>query len=329
MMKDFKHVNARTVDEAISLLKSCKGVANLIAGGTDLLGILKDRILPNYPDTIINLKTIQNLDYIMEDGECLKIGALVKLEDIAQSPLIRERYRILADAAKAVATPQIRNLGTIGGNLCQDVRCLYYRYPHQMGGRLLCKRKGSGPCFAVTGDNRYNAIMGGEGCFAVCPSDMAVVFTALDADIKVAGADGTKLIPIKDFYTNSGNVLGATDIITECRIPFPSNNERSAFLKFRLRDSIDFAIVSVASSITITKGLCEEARIVLGAAAPVPMRVSEAEELIKGKAPTEEVAEQAACIAVEKANPLSMNAYKIQIAKNLVKQSILAAGSNP
>ena len=328
-MKNFNHVNAKTVDEAISLLKSCNGDANLIAGGTDLLGILKDRILPNYPDTIINLKTIQNLDCIKEDGEGLKIGALTKLEDIAQSPIIQKKYRILADAAKTVATPQIRNLGTIGGNLCQDVRCLYYRYPHQMGGRILCKRKGSGPCFAVTGDNRYNAIMGGEGCFAVCPSDMAVVLFALNADIMVKGEDGSKLIPIKDFYTNSGNILGALDIITECQVLPPSKNERTLFLKFRLRASIDFAIVSVASSITMAKGLCEEARIVLGSVGPVPMRVSEAEELLKGKAPTEEVAEEAASIAVEKAKPLSMNAYKIPIAKNLVKQSILTAGSHP
>ena len=259
----------------------------------------------------------------------MKIGALAKLEEIAQSPVIRERYSILADAAKAVATPQIRNLGTIGGNLCQDVRCPYYRYPHQMGGRILCKRKGSGPCFAVTGDNRYNAIMGGEGCFAVCPSDMAVALTALNADIMVEGGDGSQLIPIKDFYTNSGNVLGAADIITECRIPLLSKNERNTFLKFWLRDSIDFAIVSVASSIKMAKGLCEEARIVLGSVAPVPMRVSEAEELLKGKAVTEEVAEQAAGMAIGKAKPLSMNAYKIPIAKNLVKQSILAAGSHP
>jgi len=327
-MKNFTHVNAKTVDEAISLLKSCNGEAKLIAGGTDLLGILKDRILPHYPDTIINLKAIQNLDYIKEDGEGLKIGALAKLEEIAQSPVIRERYGIIADAAKAVATPQIRNLGTIGGNLCQDVRCLYYRYPHQMGARILCKRKGSGPCFAVTGDNRYNAVMGGDGCFAVCPSDMAVVLFALNADIMVKGEDGSQLIPIKDFHTNSGNVLRATDIIKECQVPLSSKNERNTFLKFRLRDSIDFAIVSVASSIKMAKGLCEEARIVLGSVAPVPMRAREAEELLKGEAPTEEVAEQAAGIAIEKAKSLSMNAYKIPIAKNLVKQSILAAGSN-
>ena len=140
-MKPFKHINVKTINEAVTLSKEYKERAKLIAGGTDLLGILKDRILPHYPDTIINLKTIQNLDYIKEDGDRLKIGALTRLEEMARSPVIRERYGILADAAKAVATPQIRNLGTIGGNLCHDVRCMYYRYPHQMGGRILCKRK--------------------------------------------------------------------------------------------------------------------------------------------------------------------------------------------
>lgn len=325
-MKNFNHVNARTVAEAISVLKSAKDGANVIAGGTDLLGVLKDRILPNYPDTIINLKTIQNMDYIKEDGEGLKIGALARLEDIAQSPVIQEKYPILADAAKAVASLQIRNLGTIGGNLCQDVRCMYYRYPHQVGGRIICKRKGSGPCFAVTGDNRYHAIMGGDGCFAVCSSDMAVALAALNGAIKVVAEDGSKTISISDFYTNSGNVLGLTDIITECRVPPPSKEEKTSFLKFRLRDAVDFAIVSVASSITMAKALCEEARIVLGAVAPVPIRSHAVEEFIQGKAPTESVAEQAAGMAVEKAKPLSMNAYKVQIVKNLVKQSVLAAG---
>ncbi len=326
-MKDFSHVNARTVNEAIGLMKSFNGRAKVIAGGTDLLGILKDRILPNYPDAIINLKTIQNLDSVKEDGEGLRIGALVKLEAVAESSIIQERYRLLADAAKAVATPQIRNLGTLGGNLCQDVRCLYYRYPHQIGGRILCKRKGSGPCFAATGDNRYSAIMGGTSCFAVCPSDMAVALTALNADVKVAGPDGNKIIAISDFYTTSGNVLGTSEIIIECLVPPPSKDERTKFLKFRIRDSIDFAIVSVASSITLIKGLCQEARIVLGAVASVPLRASEAEEFLKGKEPTEKVAEQAAFMAVAKAKPLSMNAYKIPIAKKLVKQSVMTAVS--
>lgn len=326
-MKGFNHISARTVEEAAGLLKSSNGKASVIAGGTDLLGILKDRVLPDYPEIVIDLKTIPDLDYIEEDEKGLKIGALAKLSHMTLNPVIKEGYGVLAQAAQAVASPQIRNLGTIGGNLCQDVRCLYYRYPHQIGGRILCKRKGSGPCFAVKGDNRYSAIMDGKGCFAVCPSDMAIALTALNADIKATGSDGSRIIPIRDFYTTLGNVRKRDEIITECRLRRPSKDERSVFLKFRQRDAIDFAIVSVASSITVSEGLCQEARIVLGAVASVPVRATAAEAFLKGKALSEKVAEQAAGMAVERAKPLSMNAYKIQIAKELVRQSIMALRS--
>jgi len=133
----------------------------LIAGGTDLLGILKDRILPEYPETVINIKTIPHLDYIKEDARGLRVGALTKLEDIARSPIIREKYKILAESAEAVATPHIRTMGTLGGNLCQDVRCWYYRSPNQIGGRIDCYLKGGKECYALTKENQYHSIFGG------------------------------------------------------------------------------------------------------------------------------------------------------------------------
>lgn len=167
--------------------------------------------------------------------------------------------------------------------------------------------------------------MGGTGCFAVCASDMAITLTALDADVMVAGLDGIRTIRIRDFCTDSGNILGKSEIITAFHVKLPSKDERTIFLKFRLRNAVDFAIVSVASAITVAEGVCKEARIVLGAVAAVPTRAGGAEEFLKGKKLTEEAAEQASNIAVEKAKPLSMNAYKIQIARNLVKQSIMAA----
>jgi len=178
-MKSFDHVNAKTVNEAVKLLKNYKGRAKLIAGGTDLLGTLKDGILPDYPETIINIKTIAGLDYIKEDGKGLKIGALAKLEDIAQSPIIKGRYKLLAEAAEAVATPQIRRMGTIGGNLCQDVRCWYYRYPHQVGGRILCYLKGGKGCYALTRENQYHSIFGGlrevsPPCTSACPGGVDI-----------------------------------------------------------------------------------------------------------------------------------------------------------
>jgi NADPH-dependent glutamate synthase beta subunit-like oxidoreductase len=159
-MRSFKHINARTVDEACALLRKYKGKALLNAGGTELLSTLKGELLLNYPEAVINIKTISNLDYIKDEGGVTKIGALTKLSDIAKSSLLRESCRVLVEAACSVATPQIRNTATIGGNLCQDVRCWYYRYPDHIGGRILCLRKGGKICNALTGDNRYHSIFG-------------------------------------------------------------------------------------------------------------------------------------------------------------------------
>jgi NADPH-dependent glutamate synthase beta subunit-like oxidoreductase/CO/xanthine dehydrogenase FAD-binding subunit len=178
-MKSFNHVNAKTVRQAVKLLKDNRGRAKLIAGGTDLLNSLKDKILPAYPETVINIKTIPKLNLISEDGEGLRIGALAKLEEIAQSPVVKEKYTLLAEAAEAVATPQIRRMGTIGGNLCQDVRCWYYRYPHSVGGRILCYLKGGKSCYALTRENEYHSIFGGwrdssPPCSSACPGGVDI-----------------------------------------------------------------------------------------------------------------------------------------------------------
>jgi len=323
-MKSFNHVNAKTVDEAITLLKDHKGKAKLIAGGTDLLGILKDQILPEYPETIINIKTIQELDYIKEDGTGLKIGALAKLADIANNPVIKEKYKVLAVAAESVATPQIRNMGTIGGNLAQDVRCWYYRYPHQLGGRIMCMRKDSGPCAAVTGDNRYHAIIEIQKCAGVCPSDMAVALTVLDATIKIEGPGGDRTVPVSQFYKPLEYDLKIDEIVTEIQIPETPEGTEQKYLKFSLRKPGDFAIVSVASLIAIEAGIVRDARIALGAVAIMPIRATTAEQAIKGKAIDEATAEVAAKAAVANAKPLSMNGYKVEIAKSLVKRALFS-----
>jgi NADPH-dependent glutamate synthase beta subunit-like oxidoreductase len=176
-MKAFEHVDAGTVNEAVASLQT--GKAKLIAGGTDLLSTLKDRILPEYPETVVNIKTIPGLDEIKEAGGVLKIGALAKLEAIAQSPIVEKKYSILAEAAKAVATPQIRRMGTIGGNLCQDVRCWYYRYPHSVGGRIFCYLKGGKGCYALTRENQNHSIFGGlrdarPPCASTCPGGVDI-----------------------------------------------------------------------------------------------------------------------------------------------------------
>jgi xanthine dehydrogenase YagS FAD-binding subunit len=326
-MKSFKHINARTVDETCALLREYKGKAILNAGGTDLLSTLKGEYLLNYPEAVINIKTIPGLDDIKEGSKGLRIGALTTLSNIAGSSVVKEKYKVLAEAAYAVATPQIRNMATLAGNLCQEVRCWYYRYPHAIGGRLLCLRKGSGPCLAVSGDNRYHAILGGKGCFAVCPSDTAVALTALNAVMKIAGARKNRIVPVKDFFTTLGNVLQPGEIVTEIQIPKPLDEAKQTFLRLTLRRPVDFAIVSVACVISLESGMCEDASIALGAVAPMPIKVLKAERILKGKPLESRTAEEAAEAAVVDAKPLSMNAYKIEETKVLVRRAILQSSS--
>jgi xanthine dehydrogenase YagS FAD-binding subunit len=321
-VKAFKHINATSVDDAISLMRSSEGNANLIAGGTDLLGVLKDEILPDYPEAVINIKTIPGLDGVEENKKGLKIGALIKLVDVVAHPLIRKRYPILSEAAEAVATPEIRNMATLGGNLCQDTRCWYYRYPHHMGGRIICYRKAKGPCQAIKGDNRYHAIMGGKACFAVCPSDTAIALTALDAEIEIKGPQKVRKASVNEFYTTRGNILEPDELLTYIRIPDPAAGVRQTFLKFTLRKPVDFAIVSVAAAVTLQAGICKDARIVLGAVAPKPVRALDSEKCLKGKVASEEGIAEAARAAVKDAKPMRMNAYKVEITKTLVKRAL-------
>jgi xanthine dehydrogenase YagS FAD-binding subunit len=324
-VKSFDHFDARSIAEAISILRDHGGKARVMAGGTDLLGVLKDEILPQYPAALVNIKTIEGLDYVKEDNEGLSIGALAKLSVIAGSPSVRTRYPALARAAESVASPEIRSMATLGGNLCQDVRCWYYRYPHHMGGRLLCRRKGRGPCPAIKGDNRYHAIMAGKSCFAVCPSDTATALSALNAEIEIVGSKGSRWVPVGGFFTALGNCLGPNDVVTGVKVPLPPNGARQSFLKFTLRRPVDFAVASVASLITVDDGVCTGARIVLGAVAPMPLRAEESEHAILGKPLDEASAEEAARASVSGARALSRNAYKIDIVKALVKRAVLGA----
>jgi len=326
-MRPFAHINARTVKQAVTALAMYDGTARLNAGGTDLCGLLKDEYLPNYPDMIVNIKTIPGLKYIREDKYFLRIGAMTRLADISNSSLLSQRYGALVKASHAVATPQIRNMATIGGNLCQDVRCCYFRYPRHIGGPINCARKGSGPCLAVKGDNRNHAIMEGRRCFAVCPSDTAVALTLYDARLLVAGPTGKRLIAVRDFYTPLGNGLTNDEMITEIQIPRLPEVLQQSFLKFTLRKPIDFAIVSVASLVVQAEGICTDVRIALGAVAPGVVRAVAAEEFLRGKPLNEEYAAQAGKLALAGAKPLDRNAYKIQVAQTLVTRALLSQES--
>ena len=326
-MKTFDHIDARSLEEALELLAAHGGKARINAGGTDLLGLLKDMVLPQYPELIINVKTIPGLDYIEEDEERLRIGGLARLCEVAASKLLRERYAVISEAASAVAGPQIRNVATVGGNLCQDVRCWYYRYPAHLGGSMACARKGRGPCFAIKGDNRYHAVIGGKKCFAVCPSDLAVAFGALDGCVTTTSLRGERRVPVCEFFSPLRNALEADEFVKEIDVPRALGPRVQRFLKFTLRKPIDFAIVSVGAVTEVNEGVFSHARIVLGGVAPGPFRAVKAEETLIGRKSCDSLAAQAADAALEGARPLSKNGWKIEVAKALIRRAI--AGQPP
>lgn len=322
-MKEFKHFNAYSIDEAVSLLGNYGERACVIAGGTDLLGKMKDKILPTYPEALVNIKSIPGLSYIKEADGVLRIGALTTLAEIANSEAILSRYLALAQAAGRTASPHIRNMGTIAGNICQDIRCWYYR---NQNNRFSCLRKKGGRCYAIKGDNRYHSIFGGSvsgGCMAVHPSDTAPALIALDAKIKTSSRmiDAQDFFEVKPFKTT---VLRTDEIVTEIQVPEPPGGTRSAFLKFALRKSIDFPIVNCAAMITLKDGKVAGARICLNGVRVVPYRAVRAEKVITGVSLNEAIAQEAGQAAVAEAKPLEHNKYMVGVAQTLVKRSILA-----
>ena len=319
-MKNFAHVNATTLDEAVSALRRYGKKAAVIAGGTDLLGKMKDDILPTYPEALVNIKTIPDLDFITYKDGMLTIGALTRLEDITTNEIIKDEYPALAEAARRTASTHLREMGTIGGNICQDIRCWYYRNPNN---RFPCLRKGGGRCYAIEGDNRYHSIFGGsveKGCYAVHPSDTAPALIALNATIKTS----KRTIKAEDFFHVSvvkTTVLDDDEIVTEIQIPTPAG--KSAFIKFALRKAIDFPIVNCAAMVVSSKKKVTAARICLNAVYVKPYRAIKAEEALVGKTINEANAEAAGAALVSDAKPMTHNAYMVQIAKIMVKRAIL------
>jgi xanthine dehydrogenase YagS FAD-binding subunit len=278
---------------------------------------MKFEILRDYPQTVVNLKTIPDLDYIREEGGMLKIGAMTLLDEIAIDSTVKSKYTALAQAAHKTASPHIREMGTIGGNICQLNRCWYFRKPNN---RFDCVRKGGGMCYATAGDNRYHSIFGGVlACLAVNPSDTAPALVALDASIVTSA----RTIAAEDFWAADNGVkstvLEDDEIVTEIQVPEPASGVKSSFVKFALRKSIDFPVVNCAAAIG-----GGAARICLNAVFNTPYRVTAAEEAIAGQTIDEASAEAAGAIAVSGNMPLTKNRWKVQIAKVMVKRAILA-----
>lgn len=309
-MRSFIHMQASTIEEASR--NAAKGNAMFIAGGTDLIGTLKDECLPYYPAVVIDLKKIPGMDHIKEDGSDIVIGALVKLQDIADSELVKTHCQALAEACGRAASPTIRNMATLGGNICQMHRCWYFRTPDN---RFVCARKGGKTCPAATGDNRYHSIYGiDQGCIAASPHDSAPALVALGATI----VTNTREVPAGEFFCANGcrsNVLEDGEIVKEVRIP---KTAHSTFEKFALRKSIDFPLVNCA----VAEDASGEVHVVLGAVYPSPVRVEAAEAEIRGGI-TEATAAAAGDAAVKDCMVLGKNEYKIEIARTLVKRTLL------
>jgi xanthine dehydrogenase YagS FAD-binding subunit len=333
-MKAFEWISPTNINEAVASLKSAPAPVDIddaarpIAGGQDLLTTMKDYL--TRPTRLVNLKGIRGLDKIVEDGKGgLRIGALVTLAELEANPAVHNSFPGLAEAAHSIATPQIRNLGTVGGNLCQRPRCWYFRLEE-----AVCLKKGGSECFAATGENKYNAILGGGPSYIVHPSDLAPMLVALGATVSVVGGDGKRVISLDKFFTlpaegnlRRENVLKNDDIITEIHVPGSKFAAHSTYLKFKERDSLDFAMAAVAAAVAMgANSTISEARLVLGGVAPIPWRVPKAEAALIGKTLTGDVLATAARIALEGAKPLEKNAYKIPLTQTLVRRALARAG---
>ena len=328
-MRTFAHFNPRTLDEAVEILQRYGNKGKVVAGGTDIIGKMKDEILPTYPEALVNIKTVGDLDFIEPANGGLRIGALTRLDDIARNEVIAKQFTALGEAAGRTASPHLRAMGTIGGNICQDIRCWYYRNANN---RFPCMRKGGGRCYAIEGDNRFHSIFGGSvegGCYAVHPSDTAPALIALKSEVKTT----KRTIPVDDFFlvnVRKTTVLDPDEIVTEILIPAPVKGTKSCFIKFALRKSIDFPIANCASVVTMSGNTVKEARICLNAVYVKPYRAIEAEKLIIGKIASDENIEAAADAAVEAVKPMTRNRYIVQIARTLVKRTLAGrAGSDP
>jgi xanthine dehydrogenase YagS FAD-binding subunit len=322
MISRFEWTNARSIDDAIGELSD---TAIAKAGGIDLMDRLKEGL--DAPSRLVNLRTIGGLDSVKEDSGWLRVGPMVTLATIAEHPVIRRRYTALADAARNAATPQIRNVATVGGNLLQRPRCWYLR-----SDQFHCLRKGGDRCFAQDGENEYHAIFDNSVCAIVHPSAAACALTALGATVEVRGKNGSREIALDDLFVRPEtditreHVLNPGELLTGIKVPAPPEAARSAYGKVGQKESFDWPLVEVAVVVARLRGVVGRASIVLGAAAPVPWRVTAAEKALVGKTLSEQSAREAAAAAVEGATPLSGNAYKIPMFEAVVRRTILAAG---
>jgi xanthine dehydrogenase YagS FAD-binding subunit len=329
-MKAFTNANARDARQAASLARQARADgrrASFAGGGSDLLALVKDQIVQ--PDVIVHLTTIRNGDRIEASASGLTVGGLITLDALSRHEAVRRSYAVLAEAAEAVATPQIRNVGTLAGNVCQRPWCWYYRngFP--------CYKAGGNQCFSFAGENQFHAIFGGGPSYIVHPSDTAPALVALGATFRVVGPGGERTVPASEFFAlprqnpAKENVLADDEVLASVQLPATRSGVRSTYRKVMDREAWTHALVSAAVVLEMQNDVCRSARIVLGGVAPIPWRLTEVEKLLAGQRITDSLLQKAGDAAVAGARPLSQNAYKVPLTRNLVRRTIgeLARGA--
>jgi xanthine dehydrogenase YagS FAD-binding subunit len=323
VMANFELFQPTSTVDALTLLDRYRGDALVLAGGLDSLDWLKDRI--KKPKVVVDLGGIDELRGVRTTADGLEIGAMTTLTEVVEHPVVKQKYSILSEAAESAASPQIRNQGTLGGNVSQDARCWYYRAAWP------CYRAGGNICYAdtPTGRNREHAILGADRCVAVNPSDSAPALIVLDAKMVIRTPKGERVVDAEDYFVGPEiditrlNILRPGDLLTAIRIPSAWAGAQFYFEKVRDRNVWDFALINVASAMVVSNGRIDRIRVAVNGAAPRPLRLKAVEQAVQGKTPDAATGELAGQLAVRGAFPLQFNAYKIPLMKNLVRRSIV------
>ncbi len=324
-MEPFEYCCPDSQQEAIGLLGSSWADAAVLAGGTDLISLMKDYVVT--PKRVVNIKGIPDLNGIHSGPEGVTIGALVTMDELLENTTIRSEFPALTQATRGITSSQIRSMGTVGGDLCQRPRCWYFRN----GFGLLAKDE-NGRSLVPNGENRYHAILGNDGpAYFVNPSSLAPAFIALGARVQLAGPKGQRKIGIADFFViprsnvERENVLQANEVLTRIVIPAASRGLRSATYEVRHKAALDWPLAAAAVAVKIESGKVTAGRIVLGHVAPIPWQANDAAKELVGNTITESSAARAGETALRGATPLSQNSYKVKLAKVAVKRALLAA----
>ena len=323
-MKTFTNVTPRSVADASAVARRARAagrVAAFAGGGSDLLGMIKEQLVA--PDVLVHLGAIKTLDRVeAAAGGGIAVGGLITLDALSRHPMIRRQYAVLAEAAEGVATPQIRNVATLAGNVCQRPWCWYFRNGFK------CFKNGGNTCYSAAGENQFHAIFGGGPSYIVHPSDTAPALVALDAQFRIVGPDGERIVPAEAFFTlptvdaARENVLRDDEVLASVTLPPSRPGVRSAYHKVMDREAWTHAVVSAAVVLEMDGNVCRTARIVLGGVAPIPWRLAEVERTLSGRRITPELAAAAGELAVAAAKPLAKNGYKVPLARAMVARTI-------